>query len=73
MIMESIDAAFDEGYLYIDNYYEEYLKGIEEYASECGISKVFCSEVLALTVDEVVQIHGGYGFVSLAPLAHLFV
>jgi len=23
MIMESIDAAFDEGYLYIDNYYEE--------------------------------------------------
>ncbi len=51
----------------IDNYYEEYQKGIEEYASECGIAKVFCSEVLAETVDEVVQIHGGYGYVSEYP------
>ncbi|MBM9603500.1 acyl-CoA dehydrogenase family protein [Desulfopila inferna] len=51
----------------IDNYYEEYLKAIEEYAPECGISKVFCSEVLAKTVDEVVQIHGGYGYVSEYP------
>ncbi len=47
-----------------DDYYVQYLKGIEEYAPECGISKVFCSDVLAKTVDEVVQIHGGYGFVS---------
>ena len=51
----------------VDNYYEEYLKGIEEYAPECAIAKVFCSEVLAMTVDEVVQIHGGYGFVSDYP------
>ncbi len=47
-----------------DDYYVRYQKGIEEYAPECGISKVFCSEVLAMTVDEVVQIHGGYGFCS---------
>ncbi len=51
----------------IDNYYEEYLKAIEEYAPECGISKVFCSEVLGRTVDEVVQIFGGYGYVSEYP------
>jgi alkylation response protein AidB-like acyl-CoA dehydrogenase len=51
----------------IDNYYEEYQKCIEEYAPECGISKVFCSEVLARTVDEVVQIFGGYGYVSEYP------
>lgn len=57
-------ATIDKG---IDNYYEEYQKAIEEYASECGIAKVFCSEVLARTVDEVVQIHGGYGFVSDYP------
>lgn len=50
-----------------DDYYEQYQKGIEEYAAECGISKVFCSEVLAKTVDEVVQIHGGYGFCSEYP------
>ncbi len=54
-------ATIDKG---TDNYYEQYLKAIEEYAPECGISKVFCSEVLAKVVDEVVQIHGGYGFVS---------
>jgi len=51
----------------VDNYYVEYQKGIEDYAAECGISKVFCSEVLAKTVDEVVQIHGGYGYVSDYP------
>jgi alkylation response protein AidB-like acyl-CoA dehydrogenase len=50
-----------------DNYYEQYLKAIEEYAPECGISKVYCSEVLAKTVDEVLQIHGGYGYVSEYP------
>jgi alkylation response protein AidB-like acyl-CoA dehydrogenase len=43
-------------------YYEVYQQAIEEYAIECAISKVFCSEVLADVVDDVVQIHGGYGF-----------
>jgi alkylation response protein AidB-like acyl-CoA dehydrogenase len=56
----------------IDNYYEEYLKGIEEYAPECAISKVYCSEVLAHTVDEVLQIHGGYGFVSEYPAERFY-
>ncbi len=51
----------------VDNYYDQYLAGIEEYAPECGISKVYCSEVLAHTVDEVVQIFGGYGFVCDYP------
>jgi butyryl-CoA dehydrogenase len=36
--------------------------GIEEYAAECAIAKVLCSEVLATVADEVLQIHGGYGF-----------
>jgi len=49
------------------NYYETYQRGIEEYAIECAIAKVFCSEVLADVVDEVVQIHGGYGFVQEYP------
>ncbi|MBK9517792.1 MAG: acyl-CoA dehydrogenase family protein [Anaeromyxobacter sp.] len=43
-------------------YYERYQAAIEEYAIECAIAKVFCSEVLADVVDDVVQIHGGYGF-----------
>ncbi len=36
--------------------------GVEEYAAECAIAKVFCSEALAEVADEVIQIHGGYGF-----------
>ena len=48
-------------------YYESYQQGIEEYAIECAIAKVFCSEVLADVVDEVVQIHGGYGFIQEYP------
>ncbi len=62
-----LDTKLDTIDKSIDNYYEEYQKGIEEYAPECGISKVFCSEVLAKTVDEVVQIHGGYGYVQDYP------
>ncbi len=49
------------------DYYEAYQRGIEEYAMECAVAKVFCSEVLADVVDEVVQIHGGYGYVQEYP------
>ena len=37
---------------------------IAEYAIECSINKFFSSEVLDYTVDEAVQIHGGYGFMA---------
>ncbi len=43
-------------------YYEAVQAAIEEYAIECAMAKVFCSEMLADVVDDVVQIHGGYGF-----------
>jgi alkylation response protein AidB-like acyl-CoA dehydrogenase len=39
-------------------------KGIAEYAIECSLNKVFASETLDYVVDEGVQIHGGYGFMS---------
>jgi alkylation response protein AidB-like acyl-CoA dehydrogenase len=38
------------------------MKAVEEFAAECSIVKVYCSEVLDYVVDEGVQIHGGYGF-----------
>ena len=56
----------------IPNFYETYQKGIEEYAIECAIAKVFCSEVLADVVDEVVQIFGGYGFVQGYPAERFY-
>ncbi len=49
------------------NYYEAYQEAIEEYSVECAIIKVFCSEMLAFVADEVLQIHGGYGFTQEYP------
>ncbi len=62
-------ATLDKG---SDNYYAEYQKGIEEYAAECAIAKVYCSEVLAEVVDEVLQVFGGYGFVSEYPAERFY-
>lgn len=46
--------------------------GIEEYAIECSLNKVFATEVLAYVVDEGVQIHGGYGFMTEYPIERLY-
>ncbi len=37
-------------------------RGMEEFAIECSIIKVACSEALYFVTDESLQIHGGYGF-----------
>jgi len=55
-----------------DNYYGEYLKGIEEFAAECAITKVFCTEVAANGLDEMLQVHGGYGYVQEYPIEQLY-
>ncbi|MDT3697990.1 MAG: acyl-CoA dehydrogenase family protein [Thermincola sp.] len=47
-------------------------RGIGEYALECSINKVFATEVLGYVVDEGVQIHGGYGFISDYPIERLY-
>jgi hypothetical protein len=47
---------------------ETVFKSIEEYAIEASIAKVHASEVLALAVDEGVQIFGGYGFMHEYPI-----
>jgi len=37
---------------------------ISEYATECSINKVYCSEMLDYVADEALQIHGGYGYIE---------
>ena len=46
------------------------LKAVVEFAVECSLVKVFCSEALDFIVDENVQIHGGYGFCEGGPERH---
>jgi alkylation response protein AidB-like acyl-CoA dehydrogenase len=47
-------------------------KGIEEYALECSVDKVYGSEALDFVVDEGVQIHGGYGFIQEYPIERMY-
>ncbi|KOS60492.1 acyl-CoA dehydrogenase family protein [Lysinibacillus agricola] len=37
---------------------------ISDFAMECALNKVNCSEMLGKIVDEAVQIHGGYGYMQ---------
>lgn len=48
------------------------LKAIEEYAVECAMIKVYCSEILDYIVDEAVQTYGGYGYSEEYPVAKAF-
>ena len=55
-----------------DDYYERYQKAIEEYAGECAIAKVFCTEMLSRVADEALQIHGGYGYIKDYPVERYY-
>jgi alkylation response protein AidB-like acyl-CoA dehydrogenase len=48
------------------------LKAIEEYAVECAMVKVYCSEVLDYVVDEALQTYGGYGYSEEYPIARAY-
>ncbi len=50
----------------------ESAQGIEEYATECSINKVYGSEMLDYVVDETVQIHGGYGYIKDYPVERYY-
>jgi alkylation response protein AidB-like acyl-CoA dehydrogenase len=63
-VVGAIDAALAELDRNSPTYYREVQKSIEEFAVECSILKVFGSEMLNLVVDEMLQIHGGYGYVE---------
>lgn len=43
---------------------ESKVQKIADFAIECALNKVNCSEALGKIVDEAVQIHGGYGYMQ---------
>ncbi len=57
-IQNAIDRRIDEG---MDKG-DAILQGIEAFAAECAMMKVFGSEVLDFVADEGVQIYGGMGY-----------
>jgi alkylation response protein AidB-like acyl-CoA dehydrogenase len=48
------------------------LKGVEQFAIECAITKVHGSEVLDYVVDESLQVYGGMGYSADAPLERAY-
>jgi len=50
------------------NHEEAELKGVEEFAVECSILKVFVSDLAQHTADEGIQIFGGMGFSEDTPM-----
>ncbi|MEK5501870.1 acyl-CoA dehydrogenase family protein [Bacillus sp. FSL M8-0168] len=64
---ESLDNVFEPAVPL-----DERLKELANYASECAINKVNCSEILGRIVDEAVQIHGGYGYMQEYEVERLY-
>ena len=45
---------------------------IAEYAIECSMNKVYCSEMLAYVADETLQMYGGYGYIEDYPAERIY-
>jgi alkylation response protein AidB-like acyl-CoA dehydrogenase len=48
------------------------MRALEEYAIESSIMKVFGSETFAFVVSEMLQVHGGYGYVEEFPIERAY-
>jgi len=63
-IQDRINMRLESG----NSHSEAELKGVEEYAIECSILKVACSEDIQNCSDEGIQVFGGMGFSADAPM-----
>ncbi|PHQ56841.1 MAG: acyl-CoA dehydrogenase [Lutibacter sp.] len=63
-IQNKIDALHTNG----ESHQEAELKGVEEFAIECAIAKVYASEAVQYVSDEGIQIFGGMGFSKDTPM-----
>ncbi len=66
-VVGAIDAALAELDKTSPSYYQQVQKCIEEFATECSILKFACSEIFCRAADEMLQLHGGYGYVEDYP------
>ncbi|MFC6861058.1 acyl-CoA dehydrogenase family protein [Zunongwangia atlantica] len=63
-IEDRINIRLENG----NSHSEAELKGVEEYAIECSILKVACSEDIQNCSDEGIQVFGGMGFSADTPM-----
>lgn len=63
-IEDRINIRLESG----NSHSEAELKGVEEYAIECSILKVACSEDIQNCSDEGIQVFGGMGFSADTPM-----
>jgi alkylation response protein AidB-like acyl-CoA dehydrogenase len=63
-IQDKIDALVAGGM----SHQEAELKGVEEFAVECSILKVYVSDIAQKAADEGIQIFGGMGFSEDTPM-----
>ena len=63
-IQNKIDSLIAEG----KSHQEAELKGVEEFAIECAMLKVYASEAAQFVSDEGIQIFGGMGFSKDTPM-----
>ncbi len=66
-VVGAIDVALAELDKGSPTYTQEVQKRIEEFAAECSILKFAGSEVLDRCVSQMLQLHGGYGYVEEFP------
>jgi len=59
------------GQAFLDKLLEQHVKG-EVLVKECSMSKLWHSEMLGRVVDECVQLHGGYGYMSEYKVAQAY-
>lgn len=66
-----IDAVHETGET-MDSTKPPFPRSLDEFALECSIIKIACSEILDDVVDEALQIHGGYGYTEEFPAARAY-
>ncbi|MEO6183631.1 MAG: acyl-CoA dehydrogenase family protein [Verrucomicrobiota bacterium] len=66
-----MDSVHDTGEM-MDSMTPAFPRSLDEFALECSIIKVACSEILDDVADETLQIHGGYGYTEEFPAARTY-
>ena len=66
-----IEAVMATGEV-MDSMTPHFPRGLDEFALECSVIKVACSEILHTAKDETLQVHGGYGYTEEFPAARAY-